>query len=85
MNNVIREIDDFYSNIFYYGDTDSAYIHKKHWSTLVEKNFVGKSLGIGKNDYGDAGIFYAWLLVPKIKYCLAISDYGLISVKGSFK
>ena len=32
MNNFIREIDGFYSNNIYYGDTDSADIHKK---TLV--------------------------------------------------
>ena len=32
MNDVFREIDGFYSNNIYYGDTDSGYIHKK---TLV--------------------------------------------------
>ena len=85
MNNVFREIDGFYSNNIYYGDTDSGYIHKKHWSTLVEKGFVGKSLGLGKNDYGDSGIFYAWFLAPKIKYCLVIDDFGIISAKRTFK
>ena len=85
MNDVFREIDGFYSNNIYYGDTDSGYIHKKHWSTLVEKGFVGKSLGLGKNDYGDSGIFYAWFLAPKIKYCLVIDDYGIISAKRTFK
>ena len=85
MNNVFREIDEFYSNNIYYGDTDSGYIHKKHWSTLVEKGFVGKSLGLGKNDYGDSGIFYAWFLAPKIKYCLVIDDFGIISAKRTFK
>ena len=59
MNNVIREIDGCYSKNIYYGDTDSAHIHEKHWSTLIEKGFVGKSLGLVKNKYGDAGIFYA--------------------------
>ena len=85
MNNVFREIDGFYSNNIYYGDTDSGYIHKKHWSTLVEKGFVGKSFGLGKNDYGDSGIFYAWFLAPKIKYCLVIDDFGIISAKRTFK
>ena len=47
MNDVIKKIDDFYNNTIYYTDTDSLYIHKKHWSTLVEKGFVGKSLGKG--------------------------------------
>ena len=32
MNDVFREIDGFYSNNIYYGDTDSGYTHKK---TLV--------------------------------------------------
>ena len=85
MNNVFREIDGFYSNYIYYGDTDSGYIQKTHWSTLVEKGFVGKSLGLGKNDYGNSGIFYAWFLAPKIKYCLVIDDYGIISAKRTFK
>ena len=85
MNNVFREIDGFYSNNIYYGYTDSGYIHKKHWSTLVEKGFVGKSLGLGKNDYGNSGIFYAWFLAPKIKYCLVIDDFGIISAKRTFK
>ena len=85
MNDVFREIDGFNSNNIYYGDTDSGYIHKKHWSTLVEKGFVGKSLGLGKNDYGNSGIFYAWFLAPKIKYCLVIDDFGIISAKRTFK
>ena len=85
MNNVFNEIDGFYSNNIYYGDTDSGYIHKKHWSTLVEKGFVGKSLGLGKNDHGNSGIFYAWFLAPKIKYCLVIGDFGIISAKRTFK
>ena len=85
MNDVINQIDGFYNNNIYYTDTDSLYIHKKYWSTLVEKGFVGKSLGLGKNDYGDSGIFYAWFLAPKIKYCLVIDDFGIISAKRTFK
>ena len=85
MNDVFREMDGFYSNNIYYGDTDSGYMHKKHWSTLVEKGFVGKSLGLCKNDYGNSGIFYAWFLAPKIKYCLVIDDFGVISAKRTFK
>ena len=59
MNDVIRQIDDFYNNSIYYGDTDSVYIHKKYWDDLVDKGFIGKSLGLGKNDYGNSGIFHA--------------------------
>ena len=58
MNNFIHAIDGFYSNDEYYTDTDSLYIENKHWEKLKEKNFVGKNLLQGKNDYGDAGIFY---------------------------
>ena len=54
-------------------------------STLIEKGYVGKSLGLGKNDYGDSGIFYAWFLAPKIKYCLVINDFGIISAKRTFR
>ena len=85
MNDVFREIYGFYSNCIYYGDTDSGCIYKKHWSTLVEKGFVGKSLGLGKNDYGNSGIIYAWFLAPKTKYCLVIDDVGVISAKTTFK
>ena len=31
MNNFIREINGFYNNSIYYGDTDSLYIEKKYW------------------------------------------------------
>ena len=58
---------------------------KKHWYTLVDKGFVGKSLGLGKIYYGNSGIFYAWFLALKIKYCLVIDDYGVISAKRTFK
>ena len=85
MNNVIKQINGFFTNTIYYTDTDSLYIHKNHWSTLIEKEFVGKSLGLGKNDYGNSGIFYAWFLAPKIKYCLVIDDFGIISAKRTFK
>ena len=85
MKNVIREIDGFYSNKVDYGDTDNVYFHKKHWSTLADNGFVGDFLGNGINNYGNAGIFYAWFLAPKVRYCLAIIDYGVISFERSFK
>ena len=85
MNKVFREIVGFYTNFIYYGDTDSGYIHKKHWSTLVENGIVGKSLELGKNDYGNSGIFYACFLAPKINYCLVIDDFGVILAKRTFK
>ena len=72
MNNVIKQIGGFYITCVYYTDTDSLYIHKKYWSDLVDNGFVAKSFGLGQNDYGNLGIFYAWFLAPKIKYCLVI-------------
>ena len=85
MNDVINEINGFYNNNIYYTDRDSLYIHKKHWSNLVKKGYVGKSPGLGKNDYGNSGIFYTWFLAPKIKYCLVFDNYGIISAKRTFK
>ena len=85
MNDVFREIDGFYIINVYYGDTESSYLHKKHWSTLVEKGFVGKFLGLGNNDYGISGNFYAWSLAPKIKYCSVIDDFGVILAKNFFQ
>ena len=52
---------------------------------MVDNGFVGKTLGLGKNDYNKSGIFYAWFLAPKIKYCLVIDDFGVTSAKRSFK
>ena len=85
MNDVIKPIGGFYYNNTYYTDTDSLYIHKKYWSVLVDNAFVGKTLGLGKNDYRNSGLFYAWVLAPKIKYCLVIDDFGVISAKRTFK
>ena len=58
---------------------------KKHWSTLVGKGFVGKSLGLGKNGYVNSGIIFAWFLAPNIKHCLVIDDYEIILAKRTFK
>ena len=85
MNEVINQIGGFYQNSIHYGDTDSVYIHKKHWDDLVANGFVGKTLGVRKNDCGNLGIFYAWFLAPKIMYSLVIDNFGVISAKGTFK
>ena len=66
MNEVIKQIGGFYNNSIYYGDTDSIHTHKKYWSYLVDKGFAAKPLGLGKNNYGNSGIFYSWFLAPKI-------------------
>ena len=85
MNNFIHAIDGFYSNDVYYTDTDSLYIENKHWNTLEKAGLVGKNLLQGKNDYKDGGVFYGLFLAPKIKYCLIINKYGVISEKKTFK
>ena len=78
MNNFIREINGFYNNSIYYGDTDSLYIEKKYWDVLDKANLVGEGLCQGKNDYKTGGIFYGLFLAPKIKYCLTIHVYGIV-------
>ena len=45
MNNFIREINGFYNNSIYYGDTDSLYVEKKNWDVLDKANLVGKTYG----------------------------------------
>ena len=77
MNNFIREINGFYNNSIYYGDTDSLYIEKKYCDVLDKANLVGKNLCQGKNDYKTGGIFYGLFLAPKIKYVLTIDDFGI--------
>ena len=51
MNNFIREINVFYNNSIYYGDTDSLYIERKSWDVLDKANLVGEDFRQGKNDY----------------------------------
>ena len=50
MNNFIREINGFYNNSIYYGDTDSLYIEKKDWDVLDKASLVGEDFWQGKND-----------------------------------
>ena len=85
LNEVIIQIGGFHNDTIYYGATDSMYAHKQYWSDLVDNGFVGKPLGLGKNDYGNSGIFYAWFLAPKIENCLVIEDFGVILAKRAFK
>ena len=85
MNNFIKEINGFYNNSIYYGDTDSLYLEKKYWDVLDKANLVGEELCQGKNDYKTGGIFYALFLAPKIKYCSTIDGYGIIQEHKTFK
>ena len=85
MNNFIHAINGFYTNDVYYTDTDNLYIESKHWNKLDKASLVGKNLLQGKNDYKDRGVFYGLFLAPKIKYCLIINNYGVISEKKTFK
>ena len=85
MDNFIREINGFYNNSIYYGDTDSLYIEKKYWDVLDKANLVGEDLCQGKNDYKTGGIFYVLFLAPKIKYCSTIDDHGIIQEHKTFK
>ena len=78
MNNLIREINGFYNNNIYYGDTDSFYIEKKYWDVLDKANLGGEGLCQRKNDYKTVGIFYGQFLSPKIKNCLTIDKFGLV-------
>ena len=85
MNNFIREINGFYINSIYYGDTDSLYIEKKYCDILDKANLVGEGLCQSKNDYKTGGIFYGLFLAFKIKYCLTIDDYGIIQEHKTLK
>ena len=85
MNDVIKQIDGFYKNRYYYIETDSLHLHKKYWSDLIDNGFIGKSLGLGKNDYGNPGKFHAWFLGPKMNCLLEKDHFGVISGKRTFK
>ena len=85
MNNFIREINGFHNNSIYYGDTDSLFIERKFWDVLDEANLVGKKFCQGKIDHKSGGIFYGLFLAAKIKYVLAIDEFGLIQQHMTFK
>ena len=86
MNDVVLALDGFKKNKIYYGGTDSVYIHKKDYDILKNKGLVGKNLFQFTNDNGDgAGTVYGLFLAPKIKYCIVISDSGILSQKTTFK
>ena len=85
MNDVIKQTGGFNINSNYYTDTKPLHIHKKYWSNLVDNRFLGESFGLVENGYGNFGIFYAWCLAPKIKYCLVFDDFWVIAYKHSFK
>ena len=85
MDNFIREINGFYNNSIYYGDTDSLYVEKKYWDVLDKANLVGEGICQGKNDYKTGGIFYGLFLAAKIKYCLTIDEFGIIKEHKTFR
>ena len=85
MNNFIRVINGFKTNNIYYTDTDSLYIERKYWDVLDTAKLIGDDLCQGKNDNKSGGIFYGLFLAPKIKYCLTIDEYGIISEYKTFK
>ena len=62
MNKFIHAINAFFTNDFYYTDTNSVYIKKKHWDKLVKAGLVGRILLRGKNYYKDGGSFYGLFL-----------------------
>ena len=67
MNTFIRELNGFYNNSIYYGDTDSLYTEKKHWDVLDKTTLVRKELCQGKNEYKSGGVFYCLFPEAKIK------------------
>ena len=85
MNNFIHDIDGFYTNDVYYGDTDSVYIENRHWDNLDKAGLVCKTLLEGKNDYKEGGIWFAFFLAPKIKYYLSVNQYGVTDEHKTFK
>ena len=52
---------------------------------MVDKGFVGKSTGVGENDFGSSGISCTLFLGRIIKYCVLIDDSGVISAERTFK
>ena len=84
MTDFIREINGFFINSIYYGDTDSLYIEKKYWN-ILDKAILVEELCQGKNDYKTGGIFYGIYLPPKINYVLKMDKFGIVEEHKTYK
>ena len=84
MNNFILAVDGIKKPNIYYSDTDSIYVHLKHFEKLNNSGYVGNKLSQGKNDYVNGGIIYGLYLAPKIKFNIVIEDY-ILKYKYTFK
>ena len=85
MKNFIREINGFYRNSIYYGDTNSVYIGRKYWHVLDKDGLNGSNLCQIENDLKNGFFFYGLFLAPKVKNCLTIDKYGIIQQHLTFK
>ena len=79
MQNFIGEINGFYTNSLYYGDTDSLYIENIYWDVLDQAKLVGKKFCQGKSFCETGGIFYGFFLAPKK------DNHGIIQKHMTFK
>jgi len=85
MNNLIESIDGFKNNEVYYTDTDSIYIRSSKYKNLIDSNYIGKELGQAKNDYGEGGIIHGIFLGNKVKFCLTVTETGVLDTHYTFK
>ena len=60
INNFIDAFKGFYTNDFYYGDTDSLYIENKQWEIMDKFRLVGKNLLQRLNDYKVGGNWFVF-------------------------
>ena len=84
-NDVFKVIGGFLNISFYYTDTDFLYIHKKHWSELVDNGFVGKFLGLGRIDFVISSKFLCLDFSSGDKNCHVIDDFDVILAERFFK
>ena len=69
MNKIIREINGFYNNSIYYGNTKSLYKEKKYWDVLDTAGLVGSNPFQGKNNL--TSLFFGLFELPR-KLCFNI-------------
>ena len=88
MNNFIHATDGVHTNdemMFFTLLLTHYTLKEKLWDKLDKIGLVGKNLLQSKNVYGDGGIFYGFLLEPKIKYRLTIIKHGTLNEHKTFK
>ena len=85
MNDGIPALGGCKNHKIYYRDNDSVNIHNDDYEIIKTKSLFGKVHFQSKNDDRKGGILCGLFLAPKVKYCIATDESGVLSQKTTFR